>query len=323
MKKNIVKIALVVLAIIPISVKAQITLTDDLLEKQVNKLYETLKNGTNDNDENTTLKGEIKLDKTNKTLEVTSDGQTEKTYYKINDDNTITFTTYSRYFKGMTYEEYKAQDNGISISAIGYLLIASMSNIKIEDAGFYFLFSVFTLGLSESGEDGLTPSFMIIPDDADGSESEGILVIKESEFGKYALDVVKKQYGDLSTPKVISDNKENMINSYSYKTSNDISKISGLTQNEDEYYIIGEITVNPNANFSKIDGYANSLGGDSSNDNNDVKYDNKTEEINSTNNDEKNPKTGIENNYLILGISLIIGVFTFTVIKQRQIFREI
>lgn len=86
MKKNIVKIALAVLALIPISVKAQITLTDDLLEKQVNKLYETLKNGTTT--ENTSVKGEIKLDKTNKTLEVTSDGQTEKAYYKINDDNT-------------------------------------------------------------------------------------------------------------------------------------------------------------------------------------------------------------------------------------------
>lgn len=86
MKKNIAKIALAVLALIPISVKAQITLTDDLLEKQVNKLYETLKNGTTT--ENTSVKGEIKLDKTNKALEVTSDGQTEKAYYKINDDNT-------------------------------------------------------------------------------------------------------------------------------------------------------------------------------------------------------------------------------------------
>ena len=226
MRKNIVKIALAVLALIPSSVKAQITLTDDLLEKQVNKLYETLKNGTTT--ENTSVKGEIKLDKTNKTLEVTSDGQTEKAYYKINDDNTITFTTYSRYFKGLTYEEYQVQDNGTSIGAMGYLLIANMNNIKIEDAGFYFLFSVLALGLSESGEDGLTPGFMIIPDDA--SESEGILVIKESEFGQYALEVVKNQYGDLSTPKVISDNKENMINSYSYKTSNDISKIPGLTQ---------------------------------------------------------------------------------------------
>ena len=130
----------------------------------------------------------------------------------------------------MTYEEYQAQDNGTSIGAMGYLLIANMNNIKIEDAGFYFLFSVLALDLSESGEDGLTPGFMIIPDDADGSESEGILVIKESEFGQYALEVVKNQYGDLSTPKVISDNKENMINSYSYKTSNDISKIPGLTQ---------------------------------------------------------------------------------------------
>lgn len=140
MKKNIVKIAIAVLALIPISAKAQITLTDDLLEKQVNKLYETLKNGTTT--ENTSVKGEIKLDKTNKTLEVTSDGQTEKAYYKINDDNTITFTTYSRYFKGMTYEEYQEQDNGTSIGAMGYLLIANMNNIKIEDAGFYFLFSV-------------------------------------------------------------------------------------------------------------------------------------------------------------------------------------
>ena len=116
-------------------------------------------------------------------------------------------------------------------SRIGYYgRYAVCRNIKIEDAGFYFLFSVLALGLSESGEDGLTPGFMIIPDDADGSESEGILVIKESEFGQYALEVVKNQYGDLSTPKVISDNKENMINSYSYKTSNDTSKIPGLTQ---------------------------------------------------------------------------------------------
>ena len=34
-------------------------------------------------------------------------------------------------------------------------------------------------------------------------------------------------------------------------------------------------------------------------------------------------KTGIENNYLILGISLILGIFMLTGISQKEVFRKI
>ena len=46
-------------------------------------------------------------------------------------------------------------------------------------------------------------------------------------------------------------------------------------------------------------------------------------EIKSTTDEETNPKTGIENNYLILGISLILGIFMLAGISQKEVFRKI
>ena len=105
----------------------------------------------------------------------------------------------------------------------------------------------------------------------------------------------------------------------------------GLIQKEDEFYIIGELTINPNADFSKLVGFADKISDrpdpDTSDKDSDTKdgntSDNVNKEIKSTTDEETNPKTGIENNYLILGISLILGIFMLTGISQKEVFRKI
>lgn len=323
--KKVVQIVLIILAIFPVIVNAEIKITDDLLEAEIKKLIDELSKSTNEY-ENVTLSGDITLDKTNKKITMTSDGETQSTYYKINDDNTITFMSAAKFYKGMTYEQFESASDELITGAIGYILIAHMNNIKVEDSIFYYLLSILHMGLSNSGNGELTPGYVIIPDDATFTTDDDTLVIKESEFGQYALELAKKQYGDATSGKIYTDNDEGMINSFTFKYSNDISKITGLTQSSDEYYVISEMTINPNADFKKIDGFSDKLNESINNGENESNNSNNNEEnVENTNlgSEESNPKTGITNNYLILGLSLILGVFALAFISQKDILKKI
>ena len=259
---------------------------------------------------------------------ITTDDETLKSYYKINDNNTITFTTSGRFYKGMTYEEYKNADIGLVMGMIEYGIISQINKVKIKDSMVYYGLSILQFALGPStGTGSSKPSFIVVPDDQETTADEGVQVIKESEFGQYSLDLAKKQYVDSFNKQVLKDNQEGMINSYSYGYSNDLS----LIQKEDEFYIIGELTINPNADFSKLVGFADKISDtpdtDTSDKDSDTKdgntSDNVNKEIKSTTDEETNPKTGIENNYLILGISLILGIFMLTGISQKEVFRKI
>ena len=327
--KNVVKIVLVILALFPVIVNAEITLTEDLLEQGIKSLTEDLKNNSEEQDFGDNI---ITLDKTNKQLIITTDDETLKSYYKINDNNTITFTTSGRFYKGMTYEEYKNADIGLVMGMIEYGIISQINKVKIKDSMVYYGLSILQFALGPStGTGSSKPSFIVVPDDQETTADEGVQVIKESEFGQYSLDLAKKQYADSFNKQVLKDDQEGMINSYSYGYSNDLSKIPGLIQKEDEFYIIGELTINPNADFSKLVGFADKISDtpdtDTSDKDSDTKdgntSDNANEEIKSTTDEETNPKTGIENNYLILGISLILGIFMLAGISQKEVFRKI
>ena len=263
---------------------------------------------------------------------ITTDDEILKSYYKINDNNTITFTTSGRFYKGMTYEEYKNADIGPVMGMIEYGIISQINKVKIKDSMVYYGLSILQFALGPStGTGSSKPSFIVVPDDQETTADEGVQVIKESEFGQYSLDLANKQYADSFNKQVLKDDQEGMINSYSYGYSNDLSKIPGLIQKEDEFYIIGELTINPNADFSKLVGFADKISDtpdtDTSDKDSDTKdgntSDNANEEIKSTTDEETNPKTGIENNYLILGISLILGIFMLAGISQKEIFRKI
>ena len=336
--KNIVKIVLVVLALFPVIVNAEITLTDDVLEQGIKSLMESLKNNSEEQDSGDII---ITLDRTNKQLIITVNDETLKSYYKINDDNTITFITSGRFYKGMTYEEYKNADIGLSLGMIEYGIISQINKIELEDSMIYYGFSIlqFVLG-SSTGTGTSKPSFIVVPDDQETTTDEGVQVIKESEFGQYSLDLAKKQYADSFNKQVLKDDQEGMINSYSYGYSNDLSKIPGLTQKEDEFYIIGELTINPNADFSKLIGFADKISDtpdidvpnkepsdtkdDKEADSKDTSIsDSTTEQTKSTGNEETNPKTGIKDNYLVLGTSLIVGVIMLAITRKKQIFKKI
>ena len=71
--KNVVKIVLVILALFPVIVNAEITLTEDLLEQGIKSLTEDLKNNSEEQDYSDNI---ITLDKTNKQLIITTDDET-------------------------------------------------------------------------------------------------------------------------------------------------------------------------------------------------------------------------------------------------------
>ena len=221
--KNVVKIVLVILALFPVIVNAEITLTEDLLEQGIKSLTEDLKNNSEEQDYSDNI---ITLDKTNKQLIITTDDETLKSYYKINDNNTITFTTSGRFYKGMTYEEYKNADIGLVMGMIEYGIISQINKVKIKDSMVYYGLSILQFALGPStGTGSSKPSFIVVPDDQETTADEGVQVIKESEFGQYSLDLAKKQYADSFNKQVLKDDQEGMINSYFYGYSNDLSKM--------------------------------------------------------------------------------------------------
>jgi len=326
--KNIVKIVLVVLALFPVIVNAEITLTDDVLEQGVKKLYAELSDGASD-------EGDFTLDKVNKKLSITSEDESLSAYYKINDNNTITFTSVGRYYKGMSYDEYQAVNTQLVSGIVGYVPIAHMNNIKTEDSIMYFMLTMMQAGLADmDGNSSLKPTFIVVPDDQTVTTTdENVQVIKESEFGQYALELANKSFKDLVNKKVYKDSDQDLINSYSFGYINDLSKIPGLTQKEDELYILSELTINPNADFSKLDGISkrtpdtpdkDTSGTKDDSDSKDTSIsDSTTEQTKSTGNEETNPKTGLKDNYLVLGISLIVGVIMLAMTRKKQIFRKI
>ena len=78
--KNVVKIVLVILALFPVIVNAEITLTEDLLEQGIKSLTEDLKNNSEEQDYGDNI---ITLDKTNKQLIITTDDETRCSSFKI------------------------------------------------------------------------------------------------------------------------------------------------------------------------------------------------------------------------------------------------
>lgn len=339
--KNIVKIVLVVLALFPVIVNAEITLTDDVLEQGAKSLTEEIKRAAKE--QGNESDAEYSIDKVNKTLSIHSDtsNETVSIYYQINNNNTITFTKPVKYYKGMTYDEYKSANGELILGIMGYMLIANMNNIKVEDAMTYFLMSFLKEGLSSSEGTSISKaSFIIVPDDQSTTiTDEGVRVIKESEFGQYAIDIVNETFKDIINKRTFKDTGEDLIDSFSFGYTDDLSKIPSLTQKEDELYILSELTINPNADFSKLDGISgrtpdididvpdiepSDTKDDKEADSKDTGIsDSTTEQTKSTGNEETNPKTGLKDNYLVLGISLIVGVIMLAITRKKQIFRKI
>lgn len=155
--------------------------------------------------------------------------------------------------KGMSYEDFKAQTENLNLPMIGYIAVANIQDIEFKDASVYFLMSY--LGDVFNGSLSSENSYVIMDDTnmsadvtIDKSKSD-TNIIYASEFGERVMEYVNAIYKDKQT---ITDATSG-INSYEW-----IIEKKDVT--ETSCKLVSSLTVNVDADFSQIKGYASKIG---------------------------------------------------------------
>ncbi len=192
-----------------------------------------------------------KITVSDKVITITADGKN----YTLNYDlaNKPTFSLEIPIQKGMSYGNFKEHTDNIILPMIGYIAVANIQGVEFEDASAYFLMSY--LGNAFNGSWSSENSYVIVDDinlsdgvtiDKTQSDSKTIYA---SEFGERVMEYVNATYKDKQT---ITDATSG-INSYEWTTERkDVTETSCK--------LVSSLSVNTNADFSKIKGYANQMG---------------------------------------------------------------
>lgn len=223
--------------------------------------------------------------------------------------------------KGMSYKDFKEQTDNLILPMIGYVAVANIQGIEVEDASMYIFMSY--LGNVLNGFWSSENSYIIIDDT---NLSEGVTIVRgesdtktifASEFGERGMEYVNAIYKDKQT---ISDATSG-INSYEW-----IIERKDVT--ETSCKLVSSLTVNVDADFSKIKGFANTLQKDDEITDNKPSEDDLTgkqqEQTSSTSKDNTIaksilPKTGvIDAIYIIMAFSFILLVILGIKIKKYK-----
>ena len=229
----------------------------------------------------------------------------------------------------MSYNEFEEKTGGLIASAVGYGAVANIQGANIEDASSYILFHLLFTGLSKGiSASSSKEGYYTIVDDT----KEGTTIVKDpndektiyvSEFGNHVMEYVNSLYGEKQT---FSDADE--LNTYEMTIERkDVTPTSCK--------LVSTLTVNTDADFSKVNGYAQqmteqmveSLGNSLSNSLNESlinKSDNKAKDSeNKTADLSAIPKTGEENSIVLNILYTVIllasiGVVCLIITKKNK-----
>lgn len=217
-----------------------VTVTDENLKESLQKYVSS---EANDENYNITV--------SNNVITITVDNESFTLNYDLTDKPTFSFEIPIE--KGMSYDEFNEQTENLMLPWVGYVAVANIQGVAFEDGMAYILMSY--LGNAFNGSWSNENSYVIFDDtnmsegvtiDRDESDKKTIYV---SEFGERVMEYVNATYKDKQT---ITD-AENGINSYEW-----IIEKRDVT--ETSCKLVSSLTVNADADFSKIEGYAAQLG---------------------------------------------------------------
>lgn len=222
-----------------------VTVTDENLEEALQNFE------TSDSD---TENYEITV--SNNIINITVDDATYELNYDLTDDPTFWVET-STIEQGMTYEDFQAETEKLVLPMIGYIAVANVQGIEIEDGMLYFMMSYLGNAMgSSSGEN----SYIIVDDtNSSGGEisTDGKNVIYVSEFGDRVMEYVNSLYENGNS---ISDS--NQFDTYTMTVEKEDST-------ETSCKLVSTLTVNMDADFSQLAGYSDQLNGSGGNNNGD------------------------------------------------------
>ncbi|MBQ2938260.1 MAG: hypothetical protein IJE05_05240 [Clostridia bacterium] len=185
------------------------------------------------------------------TIKITVDGESYILNYDLTDKPTFSMEVPIK--EGMTYEEFKNETDNLNLPMLGYMAVANIQGVAYEDSMGYFLLTY--------AEDALNGGFStddtyVIVDDM--NLEDGVTIEKDendtktiytSEFGNRVMEYTNSLYKDKQT---ISDSNE--INSFTWTTEQ-----SDVT--DSSCSITSKLVVNMDADFSKLVGIMDSIGG--------------------------------------------------------------
>ena len=158
-----------------------VTVTDENLEQALEK-FETSDSDT----------GNYEITVSNNIINITADNVTYELNYDLTDAPTFWVET-STIEQGMTYEDFQAETEKLVLPMIGYIAVANVQGIEIEDGMLYFMMSYLGNALNNpSGGD----SYVIV-NDMDSEVDiipDGANVIYASEFGDRVMEYVNSLY---------------------------------------------------------------------------------------------------------------------------------
>lgn len=206
----------------------------------------------------------------NNIINIKSDNSTYELNYDLTDDPTFWVET-NTIEQGMTYEDFQAETEKLVLPMIGYIAVANVQGIEIEDGMMYFMMSY--LGNALNNPSG-GKSYVIV-NDMDSEIDiipDGANVIYASEFGDRVMEYVNSLYENGNS---ISDS--NQFDTYSMT-------VEKQDATDTSCKLVSTLTVNKDADFSQLEGYSDKMNG--SDDNND--NDNNGNDNNGNNNNENN-----------------------------------
>lgn len=163
--------------------------------------------------------------------------------YDLTDKPTFTLTVPIEV--GMSYEKFKEETGNLTLPMLGYIAVANIQGVEIEDASSYFLFSY----LSGSSNLSSNQNLYMVVDDLNVSEgvtiqkSDDSTTIYASEFGNRVMEFVNNMYKDKMT---ITDD------TYSFS-------VEKQDETDTSCKLVSTLSVNADADFSKLKGYTNSV----------------------------------------------------------------
>lgn len=176
-------------------------------------------------------------------INITSDNENSTLNYDLS--NKPTFSNEIIIEKGISYDDYKVQEEKLFLPMLGYVAVANIQGVEFEDATSYFLLSY--LESVFKGNTESDKSYVIYDDTTlDGAiidvSEEKENVIYKKEFGERVIEYVNAVYPEKQK---ISDAEG--ANSYEFT-------IEKLDVTETSCKLVATLVINTNADFSKIKG---------------------------------------------------------------------
>ncbi len=235
----------------------------------------------------------------------------EKYSLKYTLDEEVTFSLEMPIKNGMSYNDYKKQTENLILPMLGYVAIADIKGIEFNDSMAYF--SVTHLNSKWKGNFNSDRSYTIIDENGNELVSGGAKTIEVNDFPNRVIEYINSIY---KNNELIDDSND--INSFIWSVEK--------REENNSYKLISTLTINTEADFSKLKDYADTVIWDDNHETeNNVNNANNTQNETNNNTDDttKSGNLPAVGNRRFLGVVVGIAILILVVaIIRRSSYKE-